>query len=85
MDYQDQLTLLSDILKNQQAQQYGTADEFSQIYRLAQSLQEEGQLDDKMQQTITQISNFCSTRDCLESSSEINQWIQSIDELTNLQ
>ncbi|OIJ18201.1 hypothetical protein BKP45_11490 [Anaerobacillus alkalidiazotrophicus] len=81
MNYQDQLTLLTDILKNQQAQQYGTEDEFNQIQRLAQSLQGQEQLNETMQQTLTNITNYCSTRDC-NNSQQIDQWIQSINEST---
>lgn len=82
MNYQNQLTLLSDILKNQQKEQYGTEDEYNQIYRLAEALQNQGSLDENMQQTLMSISNYCSDRNCLENSAQIEQWIQSIDQIT---
>ncbi len=82
MNYQDQLTLLSDILKNQHAQNHGTEDEFNQIHRLAEALQAQGQLDENMQQTLASIANYCASRNCPENSDQIGQWIQSIDEIT---
>lgn len=80
MNYQDQLTLLLDILKNQREENYGTEDEYAQIQRLAETLQANGNLDDNLLQTLASISDYCTNRHCRESSNDINQWIQSIDE-----
>ncbi|OIJ09266.1 hypothetical protein BKP35_17170 [Anaerobacillus arseniciselenatis] len=82
MNYQDQLTLLSDILKNQHAQNHGTEDEFNQIHRLAESLQAKGELDDQMRQTLASIADYCANRNCTENSGQISQWIQSIEEIS---
>lgn len=82
MNYQDQLTLLSDILKNQQQTGFGTVDEFSQISRLTEQLQNNNQLDSNMRQTIASIASYCETGSCLGDSSEINQWIQFIEDIT---
>lgn len=82
MNYQDQLTLLSDILKNQQAHKFGTEDEFSQIQRLAEALQTNGQLDVNMQQMLSTITNYCQHKDCTGKAAPFDQWLQSIDEIT---
>lgn len=82
MDYQDQLTLLADILKNQQQSGFGTTDEFSQIHRLAKALQGQENLNDNMQQTLANITDYCANGNCTENAPQINQWIQSIDEIT---
>ena len=82
MNVQDQLTLVTDILKNQQAQRYGTEDEYEQLHRLAEKLKADGQLNDQVQQTLMDISEYCSTRNCAEKSTPIDSWISAIDEFT---
>ncbi|QOY33819.1 YtzH-like family protein [Anaerobacillus isosaccharinicus] len=82
MDYQDQLTLLADILKNQQQSGFGTTDEFSQIHRLAKDLQGQENLNENMQQTLANITDYCANGNCAENGQQINQWIQSINEIT---
>lgn len=82
MNYQDQLTLLSDILKNQQAENYGTEDEFNQLKRLAEALQNHTKLNEQMQQTLEEITNYCSDKNCNKNHSQIDQWIEAIDEIT---
>jgi hypothetical protein len=82
MDYQDQLTLIADILKNQQQLGYGTTDEFSQIQRLTEVLKEQGHVDETMQQTLASIADYCANGNCAENTTQINQWIASIDEIT---
>jgi hypothetical protein len=81
MNYQDQLTLLSDILRNQQQSGFGTADEYSQIQRLVEDLQKQGQLDENMQQTLATIADYCINKSCAQDTPH-NQWIQSVDEIT---
>jgi len=82
MNYQNQLTLLSDILKNQQAQKHGTEDEFSQIHRLTEILQTNGQIDENMQEMLSNIANYCLNKGDTGNSAHIEHWTQSIDELT---
>jgi hypothetical protein len=82
MNYQDQLTLLSDILKNQQAHKFGTEDEFSQIHRLAETLQSNGQLDENMQQMLCNITDYCRHKDDTRNEPPFDHWLQSIEELT---
>lgn len=82
MNYQDQLTLLSDILKNQQAHKFGTEDEFSQISRLAEALQTNGEVDENMQQILNNITNYCQHKDCTGSEVHFDQWLQSIEGIT---
>lgn len=82
LDYQDQLTLLSDILKNQQQLGYGTTDEFNQIHRLAEALQGQDQLDQNMQQTLASIVDYCANGNCTENATNMTHWIQSIDNVT---
>lgn len=82
MNYQDQLTLLSDILKNQQAQNFGTEDEFSQIQRLVKSLQINGQLDENMQQMLSHITYYSQHKDDTGNEAPFDQWLQSIEEFT---
>ncbi|MCT8137290.1 hypothetical protein H1D32_05745 [Anaerobacillus sp. CMMVII] len=82
MNYQNQLTLLYDILKNQQQMGYGTTDEYSQLHRLAEALQGQEQLDTSMQQTLANISEYCTNGNCAEYGPDINQWLQSIEDLT---
>ncbi|MFN7250569.1 MAG: YtzH-like family protein [Anaerobacillus sp.] len=82
MDYQDKLTLMADILKNQQQLGYGTTDEYSQIHRLAESLKEQGHFDENMQQTLASISAYCASGNCAEKAPQINQWLSSINEMT---
>ncbi|RXI98625.1 hypothetical protein DS745_20125 [Anaerobacillus alkaliphilus] len=79
MNYQDQLTLLSDILKNQQQAGFGTEDEFSQMSRLALALQNQEQLDQTMKQTMASISSYCTNGNCNENTSQLDQWIESIE------
>jgi hypothetical protein len=82
MDYHDQLTLIADILKNQQQLGYGTTDEFSQIQRLTQVLKEQGHVDETMQQTLASIADYCTNGNCDENAPQLHQWIASIDEIT---
>lgn len=82
MNYQDQLTLLSDILKNQQAHNFGTDDEFSQIQRLTESLQTNELLDENMQQMLSTITNYCLHKDCSKNGAPFDEWLQSIEEIT---
>lgn len=81
MNYQNQLTLLSDILKNQQEMGFGTPDEFSQMYRLTQSLQEQNNFHPSIQETLTNIANYCENGKC-DNTIELNEWVQFIDQLS---
>ncbi len=82
MNYQDQLTLLSDILKNQQHAGFGTVDEFSQMSRLTEQLQNNDQLDPNTKQTLANIASYCEGGNCLGGTEELNQWIQTIEDIT---
>ena len=81
MNYQNQLTLISDILKNQQAEQSGTQDEFAQIQRLAQSLQQDTNIDSNTLQVLSNIQNYCTSGNCSDNAANITNWIESIDSL----
>ena len=82
MNYEAQLTLISDILKNQQAQSFGTEDEFDQISRLTEALRQNDQVSDEAQQVLANIADYCQSKDCLQYTNDIYQWIETIDTIT---
>ncbi|MCD8500756.1 MAG: YtzH-like family protein [Bacillaceae bacterium] len=79
MNHLNQLTLIADILKNQQAEKTGTQDEFEQIQRLAQSLQQNSNVDSNIQHLLSNIEQYCTSGHCLENTDSLQSWITSID------
>lgn len=82
MNYQNQLTLIADILKNQYAEQAGTHDEFEQIQRLTQSLQQNNHLDSNTHELLSNIEQYCTNGNCIENAENLQNWISTIDLLT---
>ncbi len=82
MNYQAQLTLLADILKNQRYEGYGTQDEMKQLQRLAKSLHEQNLLDSNMQQIFDNINAYCVNGNCPDLAVQIDHWLQAISDFS---
>ncbi|NEU29989.1 hypothetical protein GN156_04250 [bacterium LRH843] len=72
----EKLQLLSDLLKNQAAENYMTTDEGAQIERLLSSLSNDPSLDPNLQQTLKQIQLLQSNEPFQQT--DVEQWINVI-------
>ncbi|WP_416151539.1 YtzH-like family protein [Salipaludibacillus sp. HK11] len=90
INYHHQLEVLNDILENQLTEHYGSHDEYHQLQSLVQSLGQNPDVPEDFKQTLAAIEQYASQHDqegnhSTQSSSELTQWIQQIDQATNQQ
>ncbi|MGO4890074.1 YtzH-like family protein [Anaerobacillus sp. MEB173] len=81
MDYQHQLSLLIDILKNQKYEHYGTSDEYNQIQRLTESLINNESIDPNLKQTLMSIEQYSNQGTSMVQDDVVfDNWITMIEE-----
>lgn len=81
MDYHHQLSLLSDILKNQKDEHFGTNDEYYQMNRLASQLINNENIDPLLKQTLISIEKYSSQQNTqIEDNGVFDNWLTIIDQ-----
>ncbi|ADU31538.1 YtzH-like family protein [Evansella cellulosilytica] len=85
MNYHHQLQLLTDILKNQQDENYGTHDEYEQVEHLISNLLENNDVPDSIKSALMNVEQFAyaHNKDGNQgnfSPDELQKWITDIQQ-----
>lgn len=80
MDYHHQLGLLSDILKNQKSEHFGTNDEYEQMKRLSYQLLQNENIDPTLKQALVNIEEYSNQKQSTNDESIFENWLTIIEQ-----